>query len=158
MIAVVLFASGYVVAATEQTRQEDGWRRAIDALVERHGGIFVRLDPDDLDGFRAAVAAAAPRYVAVVLRPLEARRELLADLWWTFSALDDDPYVDVLWGVITGYEAADAQRVAQFAGPLELRRALYGCARSDIPFESGAAFDEATAGRAWQKEPGGPTQ
>ena len=46
--------------------------------------------------------------------------------------LDDDPYTDCFWGIVTGYDAASALRIAQLAAPLTIHKAAAG---TSIPLE-----------------------
>lgn len=45
----------------------------------------------------------APRFMAVVARPEEIDRVLVNDLHRLSRRLDDDPYGDCIWGIVTGY-------------------------------------------------------
>jgi zinc protease len=40
--------------------------------------------------------------------------------------LDDDPYTDLFWGILTSYDAAGALRIAQHAEPLVVNKAASG--------------------------------
>jgi zinc protease len=70
-------------------------------------------------------------------------------------ALDDDPYTDVLWGILTGYEAADALRIARHKDPLTVRRAAAGTGLDLGVFDEGRWFSEGEKGAMWEKVPGG---
>ena len=40
--------------------------------------------------------------------------------------LDDDPYGDCFWGILTGYDATNALRIAHCRDPLIIRRVAAG--------------------------------
>ena len=67
---------------------------------------------------------ARPRYVAFVLRPEEISREVVNTIHRATRKLDDDPYGDCLWGIVTGYTAEDAMRIVKAGEPLVIRRLL----------------------------------
>lgn len=66
---------------------------------------------------------AAPRYLAIVGRPEEFDREVVNVFHRETRRIDDDPYGDCIWGIVTGRSAADAMRLAESAPPLIIERA-----------------------------------
>jgi zinc protease len=106
---------------------------------------------------RGPLAKARPRYVCFVARPTECGRTFVARVHRLTRRLDADPYTDCLWGIVTGYDAADALRLARLDEPLVLRKVLSGTTGGKVgPFEAGVVFDEGHAGRMRGKEKGGP--
>lgn len=70
--------------------------------------------------------------------------------------LDDDPYGDVIWGILTGYEAADALHIARRKEPLIVRRGVGGCGSLNLgAFDEGIKFNEGVKGGRWIKRNGG---
>ncbi len=59
-----------------------------------------------------------------MLRPQEVDRVLVNNLHRAARRVDDDPWGDCIWGIITGYTAADALRIAQSDSPLIIKRLL----------------------------------
>lgn len=65
------------------------------------------------------------RYLAIVARPQEIDRTLVNKLHRLTRKLDDDPYGDCLWGLVTGREASDALVMIKDASvPLVPKRAM----------------------------------
>jgi zinc protease len=68
-------------------------------------------------------------------------------------ALDDDPYTDVLWGILTGYDAADALRIAKYDPPLVIKRGAAGTGLDLEAFEQAIWFSEGERGAKFVKLP-----
>jgi hypothetical protein len=118
----------YVILATN--RAANDFRAAIDRAKRLHPEAKrIDFDPGDLTAVEATLREMQPRYALVFIRP----DELDVNFAWrwleTTSRLDDDPFVDVRTGFITGAtpEAAEAfvTRIADAVqGILRLRGAF----------------------------------
>lgn len=60
----------------------------------------------------------------MVARPEEIDRVLVNDLHRLTRRLDDDPYGDCIWGIVTGYTPQDAMRIASETQPLVISRSM----------------------------------
>ena len=130
LLLVVLAATGramptpdYAIVVSSRTWDTPGWQAVVAALQSRHNST-VLLSDDPLSNAPRKLRQLHPRYVAFVIGPDEldgawARRasRLIRDL-------DDDPWPDALWGIVTGPAAPDALRIARTARPLTVRTAL----------------------------------
>jgi zinc protease len=112
---------GYSVVVSKATLDDPQWKAVVDALVAKHGAKVIV--------FEKSVGAALPelrrqfpRYACFVARPNEAGREFVAAVSRLTRRLDDDPYTDVLWGILTGYDADCALRIARHKEPLVIHR------------------------------------
>ena len=121
------------------------------AAVECIAGIY----PKSVWEARAALARLFPRYACFVVRPAEAGRAFVVAVHRMTRQLDEDPYTDTLWGILTGYEAADALRIARQAEPLIITRGAAGTGLDLKVFDSGCWFSEGERGAMWEKKPGG---
>ncbi len=146
----------YAVVVSAETLAQADWKAVCDVLLDRYAGRLVTWKADVTEA-RPALAEAAPNYVCFVARPTECGRAFVAAVHRMTRRLDADPYTDCLWGILTGYEAADALRLARFKGPRLLRKVLSGTSGGVVePFEAGIVFFESRQGRLRVKEPGGP--
>lgn len=168
MAVQVLLASGaaepspvaatgpYAVVASEATCSAPEWWEVVEALRKKHDAALVVYESsvaETLDALREI----RPRYIGFVARPEEAGRAFVVAAHRLTRRLDDDPYGDALWGIITGYDAADALRMARAEEPLALRRGLSGFRTDDLDvFEEALGFDEWRAGGRWVKKAGEP--
>ena len=90
------------------------------ALVEKYAEKYhpqVIKYKADVNQSLATLRALFPRYAAFVAQPEEAGREFVVKVHRLTRKLDDDPYTNVLWGIVTGYSAADALRIARARPP-----------------------------------------
>jgi zinc protease len=152
-------AFAYVVCLSHETYADPAWKAVADALVQKHRGALVLYPSGDPASATALLAEVHPRWTAFVARPEEASRRFGIALHRLTRRLDKDPYTDCLWGIVTGYEAADALRVAKTEGGLEVKRVLSGYGgmnAEDFPFREGMAYSECEQGAACERKPGQP--
>jgi zinc protease len=153
----------YAVVASRKVMADRQWQAVCGALVRKHGAKLVTFGADVTEAL-PALAKLAPRYVCFVTPPDACGRDFVVAVHRLTRRLDDDPYTDCLWGILTGYDAADALRLANADGPLVLKKALSGTSSANLaPFDEWAKFDEGKAGRLTvrtadgkQSEPGCP--
>ena len=147
----------YLVVASRRARATDGWRQVIGALAARHDADMVFFDesPDEL---LPELQARRPKLVGVVAMPDEAGRARVGELNRLLRCIDDDPWLDVRWGMVTGSRWEDAMAVVRTEAPLIVSRVL---ANTPIPLEiapDGMYFDEGVAGRRVERASGGAQQ
>lgn len=145
----------YAIVVSRATHADAKWREVVEALSEKHNGVVIRFNSDVRES-AMELSARQPDYVCFVATPEEITRPYVVNIHHMLRKLDDDPYEDALWAILTGYDAAGALRIAKHAEPLVLRRSVSGTSSSPIkPFESGLRFAEGTKGRMWVKPKGG---
>ncbi|MCQ2368687.1 MAG: hypothetical protein MJ109_06745 [Kiritimatiellae bacterium] len=120
-----LLASLLIVVSVS-TYQNPEWRAVVDALQAKHSDMKVEVltaAPSVLDA-GVILKEKAPRYVAYVMTPEEARYNTIIKLHYAMRSLDDDPYDDAIWGIVSGPTAKDALRIASSNEPTELYSTL----------------------------------
>ena len=117
------WAHSYAVVVSKKTYAQKDWRNVADALVQKHAATLVFHD-GNVSTAREELAGLMPRFTAFVAQPDECGRDFVAAVHRLTRSYDDDPWLDTLWGIITGAEAVDALRVVQVSAPLEIKRAL----------------------------------
>ncbi|OWK38508.1 hypothetical protein [Fimbriiglobus ruber] len=145
-------AGGYAVVVSNPTLREAGWKRVADVLVKKYGGRLIAYD--DLAEAKAELTRTRPRYACFVATPAEAGREFVAKVHRLTRQLDDDPYTDVIWGILTGHDAANALRIAEHNEPLEIRKVASGTEVALDKCEEGVCYSELDAGRVVRKAAG----
>lgn len=134
---VELPADTYAIVASKVVMDDPEWKAAtIDVLAAKHPGAQVLVWEANPNEVKAELAKSQPSFTAFVVKPTQAGVSMTIALSNLCRALDDDPYVDTFWGVITGYDA-EAARALSAAGPIAIERAL-DCAGCDL-----TAFDKA---------------
>ena len=143
----------YAVVVSKATYGDSQWKPVVDALVEKHRAgvlVFERSVNESLGKLRQRL----PRYVCFVAKPAEATRQFVADVHCLSRRLDDDPYTDAIWGILTGYDAACALRIARQARPLTIHRVASGT-EVELPMcDEGMWYCELVKNRMVRKKPG----
>jgi len=119
--SAALADDGYSVVVSQATGEAPQWKPVVDALVAKHGAEVVPYGGSVGDSL-PALREQFPRYICFVAKPAEATREFVMEVNRLTRRLDDDPYVDAMWGILTGYDEACALRIARHAEPLEIHR------------------------------------
>lgn len=98
------------------------WGKVVRALEAKHRGRTFAYgeSPEEV---RKEVGAYHPRYVCFVCRPTEDFPSFALKANAFCRKLDDDPYVDAIWGILTGYDEDQALEMVQ-AEPIAIRRAF----------------------------------
>lgn len=147
------YAESYAVVVSKKTYADAGWREVADALVRKRHADLVVYEGDDVAGAKAKLAALLPRYTAFVAQPGECGRPYIAAISRLVRELDEDPYDDTLWGVITARDAAGAKRVALASRPLVVKSELGTTGVQERLFESTFTISDGKAGDWSSKNP-----
>lgn len=148
----------YMVVVSESAAADPAWRAVADALAAKYSK----------PPFESSVAVAnptnaarvltpkepwqpSPRYVAFVMKPEEAGRETVFRLHATMKSLDDDPFYDAVWGIVTGPTAEAAMRLATAAG-VHPRTALTTTGIDFRPFDDATTISDAYAPGSTREE------
>lgn len=150
-------AGGYAIVVSEQTRADPAWAAVVTALQEKHRNrqpvvVTWTNSPDEA---AERLAACMPRHACFVARPEEAGRRFVADIHKLTRQLDDDPYGDVLWGILTGFDAANALAIATTTEPLVVKRVTSGTELAMDRVPEGVWYSELRKNHIVRKEPGG---
>jgi len=116
-------ASEYVVLASKQVVGDSEWNKVVQALVKKHKAKVLVFENDPQQA-EAELKKLFPRYLAVVAKPEQIGRKTVTSVNRLSRRLDDDVYGDCMWGLISGYSAKDALRMAEASKPLIIKRAL----------------------------------
>ncbi|MCX6998100.1 MAG: hypothetical protein NTV49_13710 [Kiritimatiellaeota bacterium] len=151
-IVGVAMAQDYAVVVSQKTIGDPEWKQVVEALKQKHHAAVI-VYPDAVGQSRDELAKIFPRYACFVATPAEAGRKFVVAVHRLTRALDDDPYTDVLWGILTGYDAADALRIAKYDQPLVIKRGAAGTGLDLDAFEQGLWFSEGEKGAKFVKLP-----
>lgn len=154
-LLLALLAPDYAVVVSKSTREE--WKDVVAALEKKYSARVVAWQKEVREA-RDELAKLRPKFVAFVAKPEEAGRAFVIAVHRLTRALDDDPYTDCLWGILTGYEAADALRIVEEKAPLAVRRGLGG---TGIPLDilvEGAWYSEGEKNASFVKAKGGKAE
>lgn len=149
----------YLVVVSTDTLQTPGWSAVVEAIEAKRPTRRLEHTTPLADALVPALRRWHPRYVCFVARPEEVSREFVAMVHRLTRQADDDPYTDCLWGILTGFNAANALAIAKTDAPLTVRKVTSGTEVAlDRCFE-GEWFCELKQNRHVRKEPGSsPTE
>lgn len=153
--AVAERASSYAVVVSRQTADDPTWKVVVDALRAKHAARLVTFT-NSIRETLPALQRQFPRYVGFVARPEAVTREFVVEAHRLARRLDDDPYTDCLWGIVTGYDADNALRIARQAAPLTIHRVAAGTELAMDMVEEGVWHCELNRGKMVEKKPGQP--
>ncbi len=153
-------APSYAIVVSRATHDDEAWQKVVAALVEKHAARGARtiVYAEQLAEALPKLREWHPRYTCFVARPEEATREFVARVHVFTRRYDDDPYTDTLWGILTGYDAANALAIAQHAEPLVVRRVAAGTQLAMDMVEEGVWYCELVKNKMVRKERGGEPQ
>ena len=146
----------YVVVTSRTTYDDKAWREVVRGLAFKYDAPIL-VYKDKVEQVKPELVKRMPWYTCFVLRPEEANRNLVTHIHRLTRKLDDDPYTDTIWGILTGYSAADAARIVATSEPLVLRKAAAGTPISLDKFDEGIWYDEGKKNHGIQKTPDGKT-
>jgi zinc protease len=150
----------YGIVVSTATRTDPAWAAVVAALEQKHRGRGARVIEwqESVDEAVRPLADAMPRHACFIARPEEAGRDFVAAVHRLARRLDDDPYGDVLWGILTGFDAANALAIATTAEPLVVKRVTAG---TDVAMDrvvEGEWYCELEKNRMVRKRAGGAAE
>ncbi len=149
--------ANYAVVVSKATHADKNWKPVVTALVNKHGAKVIEFD-GDVTGALGELRGQFPRYTCFVATPKEATGAFVTAVHQLTRRLDNDPYTDTFWGVLTGFDAANALAIAKHAKPLTVRKVASG---TEIALEcvtEGLWYDELVKNKFVRKKPGGKAE
>ena len=144
----------YAVVVSVRTQADPAWRAVVTALLKKHRAQVITFN-SSVNEVLPELRRLFPRYVCFVTQPEEASRQFVAQVHRLTRQLDEDPYTDCFWGILTGYDAAAALRIARLDHPLIVRKAAAGTSIPLELFEQGSWYCEVKQNRMVHKARGG---
>lgn len=144
----------YAVVVSAATARDKAWARVVAALEKKHHAAVVTATNVFGDDCRDRLRALQPRYVAFVARPAEVGVEFVRQAHLLSRTMDEDPYDDFLWGVITAGTPEAALRIASAEKPLTVRRALTTTGVNAGPLDACLTLSDGKPGDFMLKERG----
>ena len=150
-------AGPYAVVVSRATLNKKEWKPVVDALVSRHEATVVPYETQVSESL-PTLRNQFPQHTCFVATPGEVTPQFVAKIHQLTGKLDNDPYTDTRWGILTGYDAANALAIARHQQPLTIRKVASG---TEIALEcctEGLWYDELVKNKLVQKKPGGAAQ
>ena len=146
--------TAYVVLVSERLQNNTEWSSVAQSLAQKHGAKIYAYS-DDLEECLPVLKKTTPHLVALVAMPEEAGHDVVRRMNVMLRKIDEDPYADARWGLVTAGSSKDAMNIVEVSEPLRVSSAL---SNTPIPIErvgAGTCFDEGVAGRRIELNAGG---
>jgi zinc protease len=147
-------APSYAIIVSRQTLADPAWQSVVEALRLKYPSTILTYG-QSVTEVAGKLRELFPRHACFVATPAEASRELVATIHQLTRKLDDDPYADCIWGILTGYNAANALSIARHQAPLTVRKVASGTEVALEKCEQGIWYCELNRGRRVTKPKGG---
>lgn len=147
----------YAVVVSKRTHEDPKWGEVVKALVAKHQACVIEYEKD-VSRSLPELKRLFPRYACFVAQPDEAGRLFVVSVHRLTRKLNDDPYTDVMWGIITGYDADDALRIAKIKEPLTIRKAAGGIVVNLDVFDEAIFYRETSKNEYVEKKSGKPVE
>jgi hypothetical protein len=145
----------YSIVVSEATNADAEWKKVVTALTQKYEGAEVVTFAGPVRDALPALRRAHPRYTCFVATSAEAGRQFVADVHRMTRQFDDDPYADTLWGILTGYDAANALKIAQHDQPLTVRKVASATEVALDMCSQGVWYDELVQHKTVSRKPDG---
>ena len=121
--AQLLQAADYCVVVSKETVADEKWAKVIAALEKKHDAEVIQFSKS-VEEALPKLRKSFPRYACFVARPQETTKDYVKTIHRMTRRLDEDPYTDLFWGVLTGRDADNALAIAKTSDPLVIRNSL----------------------------------
>ena len=148
-------APSYRIVVSSATLDKPDWQKVVAALEAKHPGASRILWQKQVREALPELAKQHPQYVCFVGQPAELSVDFVRSVHRLTRKLDADPYTDCRWGILTGYDAANALTIANESKPLVIHHTLAGTEIAVDRCESAQWFCELNAGKKVSKTPDG---
>lgn len=147
-------AGDYCVVVKAETYEDQEWKAVADALVAKHEAQLLTYNANVAE-VQKQLAQQHPRYTCFVSTREQADRTFVATVHQLTRALDSDPWTDTFWGILTGYDVANALEIALCETPLTVRKVASGTEVALGMCEQGLWYDELVKNKYVRKDKGG---
>lgn len=131
----------YAIIVTKAVAEDKDWFSVAQSLQGKYQEKYDAFISTWDDSLQETLQANLPQYACFIAKPEEVTRDFLKEIWNLTRSLDDDPYGDVIWGVITGYNSEDAMRLTQVSD-LEVDQVVSSTSILTDYFKKAVIFDE----------------
>lgn len=145
-------ACEYAILVSQAVREDLAWNKLVETLKMEHGGEVFGYNqyPGELFDQLKQVQ---PRYVAVVEKTEKITPSFIRMMHAMSRNMDEDPYEDFVWGIITGSQAVDAMRMvtdAQVPKKVDIEW-LSACALEELSGYNGQDWSTGVYKDSWKK-------
>ena len=147
-------AAAYAVVISETAEALPGWKAVAEALVEKHHAALVVYKGSVCNAL-PDLARLHPRCTAFVARPEILGRLFVARVHRLTRRLDDDPFTDTLWGIVSASTPEAALRMAQATQPATVHSVISLTGVRNDAYDEIFTISDGKAGDWYWKKSGG---
>ena len=144
----------YTIVVQEATAAKPEWKAVVDALQKKYPHATVATWKTGVDETLPTLQKNHPRYTCFVAEHQTASRAFVGAVHHLTRQYDADPYTDTFWGILTGYDAANALSIAQNAQPLTVKKVASGTELAMDKIVEGIWYCELREGHSVKKDAG----
>ena len=149
--AHIALGADYVIVVSQKTAEDTNWARVVSALKKKHSGQIVHYEKSVREAL-PDLRRTFPRYACFVATPHETTKDFVRSVHVLARQLDDDPYADLFWGILSGHDAENALAIARTKKSLTIRNSL-ACTEIALDrCEKGKWFCELRSGHGFAKK------
>ncbi len=153
LMLCMIMVGRYAVVVSNSTYNDSLWRAVVDTLVQKYNAsVFIYYS--NINELLDTLREYKPTHIAFVCKVEETPPSFVQQVWTFSRSLDEDPYGDAIWGIVTGCDALDALKIVSGPREMEIKTVLGGTACCDLRFyPQGIATSEVDYGKYWIKYP-----
>ncbi len=144
----------YSIVSSATSAADPGWNAVIGELQKKYPEAKRIVWEKDVTEVLPELTRQHPRYVCFVSPPTEASLEFVRSVHRLTRKIDVDPFTDCRWGILTGFDAANALEIAAENKPLVIRHTLSGTDLATERLDGAQTFSELEAGKRVVKATG----
>jgi len=152
--ALAAAAPSYTIVTSAAVAKDPAWQEVAAALQAKYPQAKRIIWDKAVDECLPGLAGQHPQFVCFVSPPAEVTLDFVRHVHRLTRKLDPDPFTDCRWGILTGYDAANALQIAKESSPLIIHRTLSGTDIATERCETAVTYSELEAGKKVVKEAG----
>jgi hypothetical protein len=153
----IVAGSGYSIVVSQSTLENKEWKSVVDVLQKKHKAELFVFEENVRDSL-TSLQKQFPAFTCFVAKPGEVTKEFVASIHQLTRKFDTDPYTDTFWGILTGYDAANALSIARYKEPLTVNKVASGTEIALECCKEGLWYDELVKNKMVRKKPGGKVE
>ena len=149
--AHLVFGADYAIVVSKKTAADESWGKVVSTLEEKHSAKIIQYNHSVKESL-PSLKKSFPCHACFVATPEETTKDLVRSIHIITRQLDEDPYTDLLWGILSGHDAENALAIAKTQKPLVIRNSL-ACTEIELDrCERGKWFCELRKGHGVEKK------
>jgi len=150
-------AADYAIVVSQPTAADATWQPVVGKLQAKHAAEVFTFK-ETAEEVLPALQKEMPRWTCFVATREEATRAFVQRVHRLTRRLDGDPWTDTRWGILTGFDAANALAIASEDKPLTIHKVGSGTELAMDRIEAGAWFCELRQSHMVEKTKGGAAE